>query len=104
MDRRAARDGIVAAGQAEEKGTLHADNVDVEDSQPQQTMTTPELPPRAIVEGHMIYHCPPRSWCNECNEGRGRERRHGRVSELNRVAIVSTNYAFMTRKGHCIRG
>ena len=48
----------MAAGEAEENGTFHADNVDVEDSQPQQTMTTPELPPRAVVEEHRIDH-----WC-----------------------------------------
>ena len=86
----------------EENGTFHADNIHVEDSQPQQTMITPELPPRAVVEEHRIDHWPPRSWCDECNEGHGRERRHGRVSELHRVAIVSMDYAFMTRKGHVV--
>ena len=79
----------MAAGEAEENGTFHADNVDVEDSQPQQTMNTPELPRRAVVEEHRIDHWPPRSWCDECNEGHGRERRQGRVSELHRVAVVS---------------
>ena len=89
----------MAAGEAEESG-FNADTVDVEDAQPQQTMTTPELPPRAVVEEHRIDHWPPRSWCDGCNEGHGRERRHGRVSESHRVAIVSMDYALLTRKGH----
>ena len=59
VDRRLRRDGIVAAGEAEENGTFNADTVDVEDAQPQQTITTPELPPRAIVEEHRIEHWPP---------------------------------------------
>ena len=92
----------MAAGEAEENGTFHADNVHVEDPQPRQTMTTPEFPPRAVVEEHRIDHWPPRSWCDECNEGHGRERRHGRVSELQRVVIVSMHYAFMTRKGQIV--
>ena len=62
VDKRVERDGIVAAGEAEETGTFHADSPDVEDSQPQQTMTTPELPSPAVVEEHGIDHCPPRSW------------------------------------------
>jgi len=102
VDGRVKRDGIVAAGEAEENGTFNADTVDVEDSQPQQTMTTPELPPRAVVEEHRIDHWPPRSWCDECNEGHGRERRHGRVAESHRVAIVSMDYAFLTRKGQIV--
>ena len=40
-------------------GHFHADTIDVEDAQPQQTMTTPELPPRAVVEQHRIDHWPP---------------------------------------------
>ena len=75
--------------EAEESGMFNADTVDVEDAQPQQTTTTPEPPPRAVVEDNRIDHWHPMSWCDECNEGHGRERRHGRVSESHRVAIVS---------------
>ena len=60
MDRRVARDGIVATGAAEENGTFNADTIDVEDAQPQQTMTTPKLPPRAVVEHHRFDFWPPR--------------------------------------------
>ena len=52
----------------------------------------------------MIDHWPPRSWCDECNEGHGRDRRHGRVPESHRVAIVSMDYAFLRRTGHVSEG
>ena len=55
-------------------------DVDAEDAQPQQSLRTPELPSRAMIEEHRIDHWPPRSWCDECNEGQGRERRHGKVA------------------------
>ena len=74
-------------------------DADAEDAQPQQSMKTPELPSRAMIEEHRIDHWPPRSWCDECNEGQGRETRHGKVDETHRVAIVSMDYAFVTRKG-----
>ena len=97
---------MVAAGEAKERvppeqdsGALSADALDAEDAQPKQCMATPDLPPRSVIEDHRIDHWPPRSWCDECNEGHGRERRHGRVPESHRVAIVSMDYAFLTRKG-----
>ena len=81
-------DGVVAAGEAKElvppeqdSGAFDADALDAEDAQPQQGMPTPELPPRAVVEQHRIEHWPPRSWCDECSEGHGRERRHGQLPE-----------------------
>ena len=78
---------------AEEGG----DTFDVEDCQPMKTLATPELPSREIIEAHRIDHWPPRSWCDECNEGHGREWAHGRSDH--KVAIISMDYAFMTRKG-----
>ena len=79
-----------------------ATEVEVEDAQPQQSLKTPELPSRAMIEEHRIDHWPPRSWCDECNEGVGRERRHARVDETHRVAIVSMDYAFLTPKGNVV--
>ena len=32
--------------------------IEAEDVQPQQTMSTPQLPPRAVIENHRIDHCP----------------------------------------------
>ena len=72
---------------------------DAEDVQPQQSLKTPLLPPRAVIEEHRIDHWPPRTWCDECNEGHGRERRHGRVAEEHKFALVSMDYAFYTRGG-----
>ena len=51
-------DGIAAVGEAEEPGAFDADTLDVDDAQPQQTMTTPELPPQAFVDQHRIDHWP----------------------------------------------
>ena len=99
-------DGVVAAGEAKQRvppeqdsGAFNADALDAEDAQPQQGMPTPELPPRAVVDKHCIDHWPPRSWCDECIEGHGRESRHGQVLDSHRVAIVSMDYAFVTRRG-----
>ena len=89
-------DGMVATGEQEEIG---ADALDAEDSEPRRPIATPDLPPRSVIEEHRVDHWPPRSWCDECNEGHGRERRHGRVPDSHRVAIVSMDYAFLTRKG-----
>ena len=89
-------DGMVATGELEEIG---AEALDAEDSEPRKPIATPDLPPRSVIEEHRIDHWPPRSWCDECNEGHGRERRHGRVPDSHRVAIVSMDYAFLTRKG-----
>ena len=85
-------DGGEANPAEEVEGTF-----DVEDSQPLKTLTTPELPSREIIEAHRVDHWPPRSWCDECNEGHGREWAHGRSEH--KVAIISMDYAFMTRKG-----
>ena len=96
-------DGTLAAGEAEERPSEAVFDVeDVEDVQPQQVLNTPELPPHAVVETHRIDHWPPRSWCKECNEGHGRERGHFRVDESHRVAIISMDYAFVTKKGDIV--
>ena len=87
-------------GEVEESREMEADTY--EDVHPQQIMPTPDLPSRAVIEEHRIDHWPPRTWCDECNEGHGRERRHGKVSEQHRVAIASLDYAFITRNGSVI--
>ena len=76
---------------------VDADTFDSEDVQPLQKFTTPELPSRAIIEEHRIDHWPYRSWCEECCEGHGRERGHGNVDH--KIAMISIDYAFMTKKG-----
>ena len=92
-------DGVIAVGEVEESKEIEAETIDVEDVQPQQIMPTPDLPSRAVIEEHRIDHWPPRSWCDECNEGHARERRHGKVPDQHRVVIVSIDYAFVTRSG-----
>ena len=80
----------VLAGEAEEI-------IDAEDAQPIRGLPTPTLPSRAEVEAHRIDHWPPRSWCEECNEGFGRERSHASAGVKH--ALVSMDYAFLTKMG-----
>ena len=70
---------------------------DAEDVQPHKSLTTPELPSREVIEAHRIDHWPYRTWCDECNEGLGRERGHKSVEH--KIAMISFDYAFMTKKG-----
>ena len=90
------RSGVqqVLAGEAEEV-------VDVEDVQPIRGLPTPTLPSRAEIEAHRIDHWPPRSWCEECNEGFGRERAH--ASGGVEFALVSMDYAFLTKMGMVVK-
>ena len=76
---------------------------DAEDVQPQQTLRTPELPSRSVIEEHRIDHCPYRCWCDECVEGFGRERGHGRADNLQLTAVISMDYMFETRKGVVVK-
>ena len=75
--------------------------LEAEDVQPQQHYKSPELPSRQAVEEHRIDHWPPRTWCDECNEGFGRERAHG-LTESHGAAIVSMDYMFVTKKGSVV--
>ena len=96
------RDGTIAGGEVDEPKEMEADADDVEDAQPQQVMPTSDLPSRAVIDEHRIDHWPPRSWCDECNEGHGRERRHGKVPDRHRVAVVSIDDALVTRNGSAV--
>ena len=84
----------VLAGEAEEI-------VDVEDAQPIRGLPTPTLPSRAEIEAHRVDHWPPRSWCEECNEGFGRERALASVGV--EFALVSMDYAFLTKMGLVVK-
>ena len=43
----------------------------VEEAEPFRKAMSPIMPPAAEVEEHRITHIPYRSWCKECNMGRG---------------------------------
>ena len=94
-------------GDVEKFGMRHAlageveDIVEVEDAQPMRGLPTPTLPSRAEIEAHRIDHWPPRSWCDECNEGFGRERGHASVAV--EFALVSMDYAFLTKMGLVVK-
>ena len=59
--------------------------------------------PNIAIEGreHRVDHWPPRSWCDECNEGFGFERPHASVGA--EYALVSMDYAFLTKMGLVVK-
>ena len=70
--------------------------IEAEDLQPQQTLSTPQLPLRAVIEDHRIYHCLYTSWCDECVEGICREWAHSRVDDARRIVMISMHYVFIS--------
>ena len=72
--------------------------LEAEDVEPIRVLPTPVLPSYAEIEKHRIDHWPPRSWCDECCEGFGRERPHFKKPEGEpRSAIVSLDYLFIKK-------
>ena len=47
-----------------------------EETEPRDSLPTPELPSKSEIADHNIDHCPYRSWCRFCVEGRAREMAH----------------------------
>ena len=72
---------------------------DAEDIHPVKSLNTPDMPSRAAVEDHRVDHWPYRSWCDECNEGAGRERSHGAADPEHRASMIGMDYGYMTPKG-----
>ena len=42
-----------------------------EETEPRNSLPNPELPSQSEIDDHNIDHCPYRSWCPHCVEGRG---------------------------------
>ena len=76
--------------------------IEAEDVQPQQTLSTPQLPPRLVVEDRIIDRCPYRLLCDECVEGFGRELARGHVGDARRIDTISMDCAFLNRQGSII--
>jgi len=73
--------------------------LDAEDVEPMRVLPTPIVPSYAETEKHRIDHWPPRTWCDECCEGFGRERAHFKKPEGEpRKAIVSFDYMFLKKR------
>jgi hypothetical protein len=93
-----ARDWVSATGEVNvgEEDEL----LDAEDVEPLRTLPTPELPSRYEIEKHRIDHWPPRTWCDECVEGFGREKGHFHKPDTEvRSATISFDYMFLKKTG-----
>ena len=66
---------------------------------PQQTLSTPQLPPRAVIEYHGVGNCTYRSWCDGRVEGFCHSLAHGHVDDADRIVMISMDYAFLIRQG-----
>lgn len=60
----------------------------------------PDTPTRSEFMDHCVAHCPYRSWCRHCVEGRGREIAHSSSEHGPReVPTRSSDYAFVGDAG-----
>ena len=92
--------GERATGDSEVLGNEDAGEVvdAEEESQPVNSLPSPDMPTQSERDDHDIAHHPYRSWCKHCVEGRGVEMGHRLGDEhCNRgVAIVGFDYMFVT--------
>ena len=69
-----------------------------EETAPRDSLPNPELPSQSEIDDHNVDHCPYRSWCRFCVEGRAREMAHKLQDEATRkIATISFDYLFITR-------
>ena len=69
-------------------------------TEPRDSLPTHDLPSQSVVDDHNIDHCPYRSWCRHCVEGRGREMAHRSVDrDFRKVSTVALDYLVVTREG-----
>lgn len=62
------------------------------------SLPNPELPSQSEIDGHNIDHCPYRTWCRFCVEGRAREMAHRLQDQsVRKISTVSFDYLFVTR-------
>ena len=71
-----------------------------EESQPLKKLSTPCQPTQSEYDDHSVTHCPYRSWCTHCREGRGQEFGHSAVEkDPRRVPLIAFDYAGISDKG-----
>ena len=69
-----------------------------EETEPRDSLPNPELPSQSERGGHNVHHCPYRSWCRFCGEGRAREMAHRLQDQGSRkISTISFDYLFTTR-------
>ena len=70
-----------------------------EDCAPCRIAIDPGAPtPEQVEEHRAAGHCPYRSWCEECVEGRGVGQQH-KSGPKSKIPIVSFDYLLVTRRG-----
>ena len=73
-----------------------------EDINPTRIVRNPLNPSKEERERHNINHCPYRSWCNVCVEGRGKEDPHYRNNnkDVNTgIPIIALDYKSAGKEG-----
>ena len=71
-----------------------------EEVEPLRKAASPTMPSAADVEEHRISHVPYRSWCIECNMGRGLgEQRGTHVGRAHEIPIVGIDFWYITTGG-----
>ena len=77
---------VTCMGEAEVE--VEASGVEIqaeEETEARKITTTPSMPSAKEVEEHRLDHMPYRSWCDQCVEGRGKERSHTAVDKSKNV-------------------
>ena len=70
------------------------------EAEPLRAAPSPVMPSAAEVEDHKLTHWPFRSWCDECQLGRGLGEQHrSRAGRERNIAIVGMDYWYMTDVG-----
>ena len=99
--RAGSQDGVCGMGE-DSRAVFGADAVEEvveaeEESQPVDTLPTPNMPTQSERDDHDLTHYPYRSWCKHCVEGRGVEMGHrlGGDHSNRGVAIISFDYMFV---------
>ena len=86
---------VAASGEKPEEELIEAE----EEVAPRDSLPSPELPSQSEIDDHNVDHCPYRSWCRHCVEGRAREMAHRLQDQSSRkISTVSSDYLFITRR------
>ena len=76
------------------------DDHEDEEVEPLRKTPSPVMPTAADVEEHRLTHYPYRSWCSECNQGRGLgEQRGAHKGRPHRIPIVGVDFWYITSDG-----
>ena len=93
-----AEEGDVVEGLGPEEGEVI--EIQDEEVEPLKIAPSPVRPSQADVAEHRVTHCPYRSWCDECVEGRGLGEQRGRhAGRAHEIPLVGLDYFYITEHG-----